>query len=63
MAIFEKEKESKTYVVLLDKSDQVVAFITPTKNVSTDTLVASMKAKGLNVEVRESQPEKLTIEL
>ena len=55
MAIFEKEiKEAKTYIALLDKSgEQLVAFISPVKGVKNEQLVELLKAKGLNVEIRE----------
>lgn len=65
MAIFEKEqKDGKSYVALLDaEGENLVAFITPVKQVGVELLVDSLKEKGLNVEVRESQPsiEKLKL--
>lgn len=63
MAIFEKEVTTKQYVALLDKNDNMVAFVTPIKGVSNELLVESLQGKGLNVEVRESKPEATKLEL
>lgn len=59
MAIFEKPKktDSKAYVALLDTEGNMVAIVNPTQKIAPELLVDSLKAKGLNVELREPQPE------
>lgn len=65
MAIFEKEsKESKPYIALLNKSGEaLIAFISPVKGVSDETLVDLLTEKGLNVELREPKGDMVDIEL
>lgn len=65
MAIFEKEtKEQKAYIALLNKSGEaLIAFISPVKGVSDETLVELLTAKGLNVEIREPKGDMVDIEL
>ena len=65
MAIFEKEtKEQKAYIALLNKSGEaLIAFISPVKGVSDETLVELLIAKGLNVELREPKGDMVDIEL
>lgn len=64
MAIFEKEKkDTKHYVALLDAEGNMVAIINPTAKLQPELLVDSLRAKGLNVELRESQPEITTLKL
>ena len=65
MAIFEKEtKEQKAYIALLNKSGEaLIAFISPVKGVSEETLVELLTAKGLNVEIREPKGDMVDIEL
>ena len=65
MAIFEKDTSTtKEYIALLDKSgDNLIAFISPVKGVESDNLVELLKAKGLNVEVRQSKAGIIDIEL
>ena len=65
MAIFEKEtKEQKAYIALLNKSGEaLIAFISPVKGVSEETLVELLTAKGLNVEIREPKDDMVDIEL
>ncbi len=65
MAIFEKEtKEQKAYIALLNKSGEaLIAFISPVKGVSDETLVELLTAKGLNVEIREPKGDMVNIEL
>ena len=64
MAIFEeKEKGRESYIALLDSKDELIAFISPVKSVSKELIVEALKAKGLNVELREPQDEKLSIVL
>lgn len=65
MAIFEKEtKEQKAYIALLNKSGEaLIAFISPVKGVSDETLVELLTAKGLNVELREPKGDMVDIEL
>ena len=65
MAIFEKEtKEQKAYIALLNKSGEaLIAFISPVKGVSDETLVELLTAKGLNVEIREPKGDMVNLEL
>ena len=65
MAIFEKEtKEQKPYKPKLNKTAQAkIAFISPVKGVSDETLVELLTAKGLNVEIREPKGDMVDIEL
>lgn len=64
MAIFEKEKkESGEYVALLDETGTLVAFITPVKQVSHELLVAALREKGLNAEIRLSQGDRIDLKL
>ncbi len=65
MAIFEEEKTAKkSYIALLDaEGENLIAFISPVKTVSQELLINSLKSKGLNVEVRESQPDVLELNL
>ena len=65
MAIFEKEtKEQKAYIALLNKSGEaLIAFISPVKGVSDETLVELLTAKSLNVEIREPKGDMVDIEL
>ena len=66
MAIFEREtKESgaKEYLALLDKTGDMIAFISPVKGVSNELLVEALQAKDLNVEIRESKADKVEISL
>ena len=64
MALFEKDtKTSGEYVALLDAEGSLVAFISPVKQVKPETLLEALKAKGLNVEVRQSSAEMTTVGL
>lgn len=65
MAIFETEKkEAKAYIALLNKTgEELIAFISPVKGVANEHLVELLKAKNLNVELREPKGDIIDIEL
>lgn len=63
MAIFEKDVSGKTYIALLDKDGNMVAFLSPVKGISNELLVESLQGRGLNVELRESKPELTSLDL
>jgi hypothetical protein len=65
MAIFEKstKSDSDSYIALLDSEDELAGFITPVKNVPQKLLVEQLKAKGLNVEVRDPKSDRTTLTL
>ena len=64
MAIFEKEKvESKSYVDMLDKNSNMVAFVSPIKGVSNELIQEALAAKGVSVEIREPKADVVSIEL
>jgi len=57
------EAKNEAYIALLNKDGMVVAFINPVKNVNPETLVESIKAKGLNVEIKTPNTEEVNTEL
>lgn len=65
MAIFEKEKKESSgeYVALLDETGQLAAFITPIKQISHELLCAALREKGLHVEIRLSQGDRIDLKL
>ena len=65
MAIFESKSEEKkdSYVALLDKAGDLVAFVTPVKGVSQELLAETLRSKKLNVEIRESRADRTTLKL
>lgn len=65
MAIFESTKNGNgdSYIALLDSEDELAGFITPVKNVPQKLLVEQLKAKGLNVEVRDPKSDRTTLTL
>ena len=65
MAIFESKAEEKkdSYVALLDKAGDLVAFVTPVKGVSQELLAETLRSKKLNVEIRESRADRTTLKL
>lgn len=65
MALFDKKDEeaNKTYVALMDSSDELIAFVSPAKGVPAEMLVQALKDKGLNVEVKESKADRVEITL
>ena len=63
MAIFEKEKDAKEYIVLLDITGEVVAYINPVKTVSNKLMVDQLVSKGLNAEIKTSAEAKTSLAL
>ena len=64
MAIFEEEKhETKSYVAMLDKNGDIVAFVSPIKGVSNELIQSALQAKGVSVEIREPKADVVSIEL
>ena len=64
MAVFEsKKEETKEYLALLGKDDNLVAFVQPVKGVSLELLAEKLTEKGLNVEIRQPKGDVLDIEL
>jgi len=65
MALFteQEQNEKKEYIALLNKGGDLISFIHPVKGVEPEALVAQLTKLGLNVEIRESQPRTVDIEL
>ena len=64
MALFEKNSDSKKkYLALLDANGDLIAIINPMNKVPMTLLMDSLIAKGLTVEIRESQPDVSTLVL
>ena len=64
MAIFEEVKKITNYLVLLDRSGEVVlSYLNVTKATTVEKLAEKLASAGLNVEIRESAEEVLDFEL
>ena len=65
IALFEETKKDKThYLVLLDKSGEIVlSYLNVTKATTVEKLSKKLTDAGLNVEIRESAEEVLDFEL